>query len=388
MNKTQKDILSFFYHHPNYYWRLISRYYPLSDEQITELLPVIDWKELSENRNMTWNIKTIALFTDNLCWDTLTLNPIALSNPKVLDLFGSSIRWKTNCTFPIDTIASNTGIPWSIPLIEKYIEKLDFQALSFNGSLPWSKPLLEHFRDHWDYKFLSMNTEIPWNLDWFEAFLGEHFLSYFSCKTNRAILSNVDIIDKYQHKVDWGGVFAQEKLPWKEQNLIERWKSKISWNGISFNNVFFENDPDFFESNLNHKLNFSGLSTLRALPWSIKLVKRYEDFWNWDYLFLNPNIPWNEAFINYFSHRVTWGKIEWNKKFVADNTLDGTLVYDVPLIQGLAQNQGIAWNISMLQRFENEIDYDLLLRNPSVWKKAFQPEFNEECLLTLNKILL
>jgi len=54
-------------------------------------------------------------------------------------------------------------LPWSLELIERFADRLDFQWLSSNAGVPWSIEFIERFEEQWDLGRISMkpNSLLP-----------------------------------------------------------------------------------------------------------------------------------------------------------------------------------------------------------------------------------
>jgi hypothetical protein len=57
---------------------------------------------------------------------------------------------------PNFSLAANTALPWSIELIERYVDRWNWFALTEINSLPWSTELIEQFAHRWGW---GLNNE-------------------------------------------------------------------------------------------------------------------------------------------------------------------------------------------------------------------------------------
>src|SRR6185437_10875217 len=76
-------------------------------------------------------------------------------------------------------------------------------------------------------------------------------------------------------------------------------------------------DGDIIEHFADH-LNWSkaGLSGNNSLPWSIALIKRFEDRWVWTSLSKNVYLPWSIELIAHFEGRWDWNGVkQWGWEF-------------------------------------------------------------------------
>ena len=56
-----------------------------------------------------------------------------------------------------------------------------------------------------------------------------------------------------------------------------------------------------------------GLSSNPALPWSLRLLNRYESKWDWFILSTSEDIPWSLEILEEFEHNWDWERIIWNE---------------------------------------------------------------------------
>lgn len=56
-----------------------------------------------------------------------------------------------------------------------------------------------------------------------------------------------------------------------------------------------------------------GLSSNPALPWSLKLLKKYESRWDWFVLSTSDDIPWSIEILEEFENKWDWERIIWNE---------------------------------------------------------------------------
>lgn len=55
------------------------------------------------------------------------------------------------------------------------------------------------------------------------------------------------------------------------------------------------------------------MSSNSALPWSLKLLKKYESKWDWLSLTTSEDIPWTLEILVEFEHKWDWERIMWNE---------------------------------------------------------------------------
>lgn len=363
-NEEQQKIHQFAIDHPGLIQEMISAYHSFTEEEIFKYRNLINWKVGSCNNDIQWNSKMIEHCRYYLDYDYFLYNP-AFRNPKLIEEFVPGLkRIAVNDEFVSWAIASNKHIHWTEELIDRYIDRIDFDGLSLNSNVAWSEHILKKYEDRWDwFDMILKKRDIPWTLPMMEmsfSHISDFGLLRRIISLNNAMISNLEIVEKYFNWFEPALIFANSKLPWQKENLLERWVDKLDWDGLSRNQSLLF-DPQFFEQNMERWLEndgqrFSNLSSSTSLPWSLEFIERFYDLWDWENLSYNPALPWSEAFIDRYVDKWNWKAIK--------------------------ENQGIPWTIDLMVKY-NFSDHDAIIDNRSIWDKAFKPHINDGLLETL-----
>ncbi len=103
--------------------------------------------------------------------------------------------------------------------------------------------------------------------------------------------ANWDDMEQYHHERFWNSLSASKHMPWSMDLLArfqDRWDWRGHWDGVT---------------------TIYGLSANPALPWSKELLARFEDHWDWRYLSdsMGANIPWLLEVLERYRDRWDWG---------------------------------------------------------------------------------
>jgi len=387
---STSKIISFLIKHPNYFLGLLSSFYPLSQFQLKLYKDLLDWNKISANENIIWDDKILVEFQDYIIWDTLTTNPSVFVNTKLLKTFEDKIDWYGNDNYYGDSITANEGIHWDYETIEKYADKINFEKLSISTNVDWSETLLDKYIDKWNFTELAHNESIPWSLEMFEKFLDESYFFYFGVQTNKSLVS-FELVEKYNHLMDWHYISLNPNLPWIEKDLLNYWSDKIVWTGIACNRFLFANDKNFFQKHYdkwqpikNKALGY--FSGNEAFPWSKHMIETFKFNLDWNLLCSNEGIAWNIDLIDSFSKQVKWGG--WKPCELLDEK--GNEISPVGgkgHESGLIDNKSVIWSIDFLLKYERELEFEALESNTAVWEKAFKPYFDDHIVDTIISIL-
>jgi len=386
-----KSIISYLVNHPEFALRLLSQYFTFTPQQLKRYADVLIWEIISNNSNIRWTSETLWKYAERLDWNSISMNPSAFADIDMLNEFDAFIEWKGLGNGCFDSIANNAGLPWTEEFIKSVEHKINFEKLSTNESVQWSETIIDRYKGKWDIVDLASNESVPWTLTLFERHLDESHFFYYGVETNPAILRNFDMVEKYYHKIEWWVLFSSSVLPWKEMNLMERWRDHIDWYGLSLNEYFFRTDSQFFAKNIdkwlmNNCRGFTGLSSNQQLPWTSRLIEKYLPFWCWTSLCTNEAIPWNEEMIDYFTDYVEWGGTKPCGIYNEEGEMiapTGGKSYEF----GLVNNKNLPWSMEFLNRYESQIEPDDLRSNSAVWEKAFKPYVDDKIVDTVLRII-
>lgn len=388
--RKRNDITSFFIKHPNYFIGLLSSYYPLSQFQLNLYKDLLDWNKIAANVNINWDDNILDEFRGYIIWDTLTTNPSAFVNTKLLKTFEDEIDWFGNENFYGDSITANEGIYWNNETIEKYADKINFEKLSISTNVDWSETLIDKYINKWNFTELAHNESIPWSLEMFEKYLDESYFFYFGVQTNKSLVS-FELVEKYNHLMDWHNISLVPTLPWIENDLLNYWSDKIVWTGIACNKFLFANDKNFYQKHydkwqpIKHKV-FGFFSGNEAFPWSKQMIEMHKYDLDWNLLCSNEGIVWSTDLIDSFSKYIIWGG--WKPcELLDERGYEISPVGGEKLEFGLIQNKSIPWSIDFLPKYENELELKALESNNAVWDKAFKPYINDEMIKTIFRII-
>lgn len=160
----------------------------------------------------------------------------------------------------------------------------------------------------------------------------------------------------------------------REPGIIKRFEDYWLWDSLSTN----EDLPwsvEFIERYID-RWDWNGLSANEGLPWSVEFIERYVDRWDWDSLASNGGLPWSIEFIERYIDRWECFFGSWQR--VSDN--DG-MPWSVELIDQyedrwswyvLSNNEGLPWSAELIERYIDRWDWFCLSQNKCLpWSIEF-----------------
>ena len=327
---NREIVKNIFENKPKLFIEIISRYYPLDEQIIVLNENLLDWSEISSNKNIIWNNSMFLKYHDELYFDFKLSYYLkqysSIETIKILKKDSGKMfnKWSS--------LSSSSKLCWSIELLSEFKDEWNWYHLSNNKSMPWSTNLMEEFEDKWDWDMLSGYK------DWGQA-------------------------------KDWIYYTSLNEISWTTE-IIERFKNRWNWRTLSCNGDY---------NNLQmHGKKYRHSSIFYTFPWSLDLIEKYENKWDWRLLSHNPNLPWSEELIDNFLTKWHWDKllenigISWSKKLIYK-------YYDI--IEKPHERTRKNWNISGYEgippKFINSNWWFISYSNKIDWTESFMEEFQE-----------
>jgi hypothetical protein len=254
MQATLSKVISFLQNHPDFFIRLVSRYYPLNEALLEQYKNYWIWEdEISRNTAIEWN-------------------------SDILDKYFSKYEVSENDYYVWWNLCGNDGIEWDIKIFERFIDKIDnndidglfWLELSGKSNIVWNTELLVKYADKWEWggsSGISYNESIPWT---------------------------IELIKKFEDYIKFDWMSSNEGIPWSS-HLIEMYSAKWEW-GSNFSDP--EDEP------------FESLCSNQAIPWTEEMIDRYADKINFSHLSEVEKIPWNRVLIRKYSEKWDWNSLE------------------------------------------------------------------------------
>ena len=157
-------------------------------------------------------------------------------------------------------------------LMAQMIEEEAWKDLS--GNYPWSEALLERFKDKVDWEAVSGNRDVAWTVSMLEKFKNRINWSEFSRYCSKSLLIP-EVVEQFKDRWDWKELSENSELPIetirKMADYID-WKALIDRGyrddifGMDFLKEFEERIPasSFKDSNLWRKIVEEKVDKLRA----------------------------------------------------------------------------------------------------------------------------
>lgn len=253
--------------------------------------------------------------------------------------------------------------------------------MSRSEQVVWTPDLIDRYLQDWDWDLLSGNWSLPWSLDFFRRYFTFWSLDSMFFLGNQGITGCLEIVEEFWELLSSSTIFANEKLPWIEKQLLIKWGDKLNWLGLACNPLLLR-QPGFFEQHIRQWEEcqlFGFLSENEGLPWSEEIFKRFIDRWDMTAISTNRALPWTTDFIEQYQHLLVWGWDEWT---VPDGEYEGIEDITEAYIchQGLVNNENLPWSLEFIQKYETSIDFRALKDNPAAWDKAFKPIVDRELI--------
>jgi len=385
----------------DFFIKIISTYYPLSESLIDKYENKLIWNlsdkknnfGLSKNYSIQWSVKSIEKYKDKWNWNTLSANSLIPWSIELIERYKDKWNWHV--------LSQNTNLPWTSNLIKQYKDKWIPNKLSRNESLPWSVELIELYRT--DVKFNDSHTYVAYEWDW-----------KYGLSSNKSLPWSTEFVKKYKDKWDWTRLMSGYSFPCKREWLIhcptmdlmdasKAYKNSkyFVWTQKEIEEVWGWQDsscrslPWTMELIEKHEdsWNWFDLSKNRSLPWTLELIEKYEDKWYWRFLSANPSLPWSVELIEKYkdkwedsqseilgiqqeiraieNQKEKWAWLGLSKKKQKLNELTRKIEevkndWHGKNWSGLSANPSLPWSIELIEKYKNKWSWYELSENPSL----------------------
>lgn len=318
-----------------------------------------------------------------------------------------------------------------------------FATLSSATTMDWSHDLLKAYEDRWDWQLISTNHSIIWTKDMVVEFQNKlYWFEESAFLKNQTLLDDEQIfsllINRYWYHFE-SSTWMYDNLAWNTKRIAHYFE-KIDWHLCSLSprflarhdifetyiNLFTNSDLawplnesdtfNFIERNL-YSLDWSRLSSFTHIPWSKTLIAHFDAHWDYDVLFENAGLPWqNESIFALYHDRVHPLNLLETKAIITENQFETILnasnleptdlMFDAEDYEDLGtrdKNNGksdadliiwkhlsrlrlLDWNTALILKYKDSWDWEQLCLNPSIkWHELdftlFLEQLNLCCML-------
>jgi WG containing repeat len=250
---------------PKFFIQFISHNYPFNETELNKWQNYLDWRLISCNTNIRFNLRLITHFIKRWFWLELSQNKAITWDSKTIEACEFFLDRPDNILGnPIKNIRKSENAKKNTDLEAEIAEKLENELPSIlendlhlneintnesnNQKAKWNEDLIEKHKDKINWKEFSQNTIIDW--------------------TPKLIL-------KYADKLDFEALSDNESINWTYE-LIAEFKDKIDW------------------------LRFCKMNK----HWTEEIISKFNTYFCWDVLVDNKYFPWNLDLIKKFNSKM------------------------------------------------------------------------------------
>jgi hypothetical protein len=249
--------------------------------------------EFSFNDSLPWSTKFIKRYENLWNWESLAQNNSVIGKQEITDYFydkfqpyyesykdawfdtrkrlagfGRTFAEQVEDNLNMGFFRTNKELQFQYLYEIENARSINWRILSSNSLLPWSAELIEKYIDKWHWSELSKNVSIRWDLELMKRF--EHRIDWTidtpcddgcttltdqSISSNFSIQWDAEILSTFLNKLDTNYISGSPCVKWDIDLLIqfnEFWDLyRISWGSV-WNKVFFEfNNEEHFISLLD-----------------------------------------------------------------------------------------------------------------------------------------
>lgn len=240
---------------------------------------------------------------------------------------------------------------------------------------PINEDLLKKYEDKWNWDKISDNKHINWN----EALLEKYYdkllwqnLSRGDNHNGNQFKQNAPIVNHRNHE------YSQIQQIYTLE-LLKKYEDDWNWDELCRNEYFAPSEKIIIE--FQNSWNWYFLSLNQNIHWNLALLKKFEYHWDWSELSNNPSLPWSSELLERFKDRWSWYSLSSCRH----------LKWSVSLIRkfedywdwhSLTQNPALPWSLDFIEKLSDKLDWTEL-QNYGLYQLVFQNLIDEPLIAQL-----
>jgi hypothetical protein len=282
---------------PKFFIQFISHNYPFNEKELDEWQEYLDWRLLSCNTNIEFNLNVITNFKNRWFWLELSKNKSVSWKSEILSACKSFLYRPDHILGnPIKNISKSESAEHNNKLDNSFKNQYELQPDILDNSLGLSESDLSEF----------INQSEEWNESLIDKYIDKINWKDFSQNVN--VNWTLELIDKYSEKLDWSNLSSNRNIPWTD-HLIYKYSSKFNFHQLSDNEAV-NWDYELIEK-FKDNIHWNSFCRINK-NWSGKIIDNFNKYFHWDMLVENEFFPWNFELIKRF-HAQMLGENNFSK---------------------------------------------------------------------------
>ncbi|MFN8673692.1 MAG: hypothetical protein U0457_16630 [Candidatus Sericytochromatia bacterium] len=393
---NEEKLIQIFKKHQGFFLKIISLHYPLTKELLEKYKHKLNWKLISQNKNIKWTDDILDTFLNKLVSHYLIKNKGIDWNEKrikkyfrylILGVYSSPFLLNKYIFYNLDNLNISNKLLNELVVLFKKIERQINLSDEIINNFEYKEGIIDENINNLDWNYISLNININYN-----RYLLEKYIKYWNWNlltTNRKISGSflIDTIEKYQNEIDLNDLHL---APFSNYpNFIEKNQDKINF--FSNINIIFRSESllkakfiiKWIDKN-KESLNWKLLSYYYANNFSLEfliLFQEYIDWYEFSYAYdkevslefitkLQDKIDWNffsskaldKDILEKFEHKLDW-EIVFNSMEVIFSKKQIKKYQDKIDFSRLSYNTKIDWDYDLLETFKNKWNWKILSKN-------------------------
>lgn len=334
------------------------------------MVTIKNYREYESNYNDYINLKNDILNNFDVSYVCRNQTEFSIHKSQ-LEIFLN--RYKNNKHIYWDSLFLNKCLYFSDKIISQYDVILNWEILQYSANLNWTFDLIESKKETLNWMVISSYEFLKWDVETIDKYkdylifsLGEGWRKKHLSLTKNKKGQYFEIKSKqlqnnlFDFKLK-GSISLCETINWSI-DLIDKFHDYWDWEELCLNKGirWDENLIEIFFS----KVNFKALSSNPSVNWSIELIKKYNNYWDWAELSYNCGIDFNHEMLSQFEEQWHWepklNNWYWDEYKEGNNKMC------------LACNKGIKWTLEIVDKFYERIDF---------WRISLHGMIDEEVLV-------
>lgn len=316
------------------------------------------WKNISNASNVHWSVSLIQKYIQRWDWEILSNNQAVITQNDILTCFEKKFNWKSG------TILKHLLNHWDS--LELYKDLVDWNLLC---RYYWvgNELFLEEYANNIDWTAISENVQNTWSVEFIVKY--ENYLDWDALSSNSSVFWDMKLISRYEDKIKWDKLVGNKGVRWSK-DIIEKYHSFIDINVLYDESKF---PWDFVVNSSLIEVDWRKIS--QSSVCTHNFVQIYKKCLNWNDLSRNKYLLWTMDFINEFSDYWNYALLSanealpWSEELI-DKYIDRWNWNVLPL------NNAVSWNEKLVCKYFSR----LIVRN--IKRYATECKEGKECRIS------
>lgn len=259
----------------------------------------------------------------------------------------------------VNRLSKQIFFNWDFDNIDKgiYLDLWDWNELSKNPGIYWDFDFVEKYKDHLDWKYVKVNRYLNWDEELIEKY-SEYIFSSESIENFKDFKNCPHSIGDYVNDYEFE---LNKNIKWSV-SLIEKFSDKWNFKYLSYC-LDINLPPSLIEQYID-KWDLNELQKNDSIKLEFSTIEILKDKLDWNYIITYKHLKWDEKTFDKFSTYIFSTDVSLHAKTGAG--ADYYHHHDHNYSGSIESNENVIWTESLIDKYKNYWNWDYLVKNPKI----------------------